>query len=38
MFFGHVAAGLAAKPAAPKAPLAVLLPLGLWIDRHRSLT
>jgi hypothetical protein len=32
MFLGHVAAGLAAKPAAPKAPLGVLLVASMGLD------
>jgi hypothetical protein len=32
MFFGHVAAGLAAKPAAPKASLGVLLIAAMGLD------
>jgi len=37
MFLGHIAVGLAAKKAAPRAPLLLLVPLWAgWFDRHRN--
>ena len=37
IFYSHIAVGLAAKPLVPPFASVLLLPLGNWVDRYRSL-